>query len=143
MFISTSFFYVLLKCTIVCRYFDSDELRILLSMVRDEKFGAKKPATKLVGQYTEPITHVELSPPSSSSAASNQKHFVPIPAAAATSQPTTSNTRRELNNKHDTFKVEFETFRLLLTELTDWGKCQNVDLSEKLFRVNVCCGRRS
>lgn len=115
----------------MCRYFDSDELRLLLSMVRDEKFGAKKPVPKYAGQYTEPVTHVELSPPSSSSAA-NQKHFVPIPKAT-TSQPTV--VRRELTNKHDTFKVEFETFRVLLNELTDWGKCQNVDLSEKLFRV--------
>lgn len=115
-----------------------------MSIVRDEKFGAKKIVTKpLIDQYNEPITQVELSsiPAGASSAASNNsnrsKHnFVQIPSTTPQYCPPVV-VRRELNNKHDTFKVEFETFRLLLGELTDWGKCQNVDLSEKLFRVSA------
>lgn len=38
-------------------------------------------------------------------------------------------------NRYDTYKTTFETFKYLFVELTVWGKCQNVDLAEKLFRL--------
>lgn len=97
-------------------YFESDELRMLLSILRDEKLCPKKNFTKFI---EETVTPIDLD---------KKKNFdmFELNASAFVDQ----------FNKHDTFKVDFETFRLLLNELTEWGKCQSIDLAEKLFRVS-------
>lgn len=38
--------------------------------------------------------------------------------------------------KYEAYKVDFDTFRMLFSELTIWGKSHSIDLSEKLFRVS-------
>lgn len=38
--------------------------------------------------------------------------------------------------RHDSYKVDFDTFKMLFSELLPWGTCQNVDLADKLFRVS-------
>lgn len=96
--------------TLLYSYFDAEELRMLLSIVRDEKLCAKKQYTKMISDIALPIE-----------------------------VPTAENRRtdgiRNQMNKYETFRVDFDTFRLLLTELTEWGRCHNVVLAEKLFRV--------
>lgn len=44
---------------------------------------------------------------------------------------------RDPFNRYETYKVDYETFRILFNEITPWGRCQNVDLAEKLYRVSV------
>lgn len=39
-------------------------------------------------------------------------------------------------SKIDLYRVDYDIFCVLLRELTPWGKCKNVDLAEKLFRVS-------
>lgn len=89
---------------------------MLLSILRDEKLCPKKNLIKLI---EETVTPIEF----------NKKETLEA-------FEITASTLNDQNNKHDAFKVDFETFRLLLTELTEWGKCQTIDLSEKLFRVS-------
>ena len=84
---------------------------MLISIIRDEKFCTKKQAFKAT-MVAEMVTPVELS---ISPALMDRNSF--------------------LNSKSDSFRVDFDTFSLLLAELTEWGKCRTVDLAEKLFRV--------
>lgn len=101
------------------RYFDTEELRLLLSIIRDEKFDPKKNHAKQT-QQGEPITPIELS-----TSAGERKRFEILNA----------NVKKDPYSKFDSYKIDFDTFRLLMVQLTDWGKCQHVDLAEKLFRV--------
>lgn len=89
---------------------------MLFSILRDEKLCPKKNLTKSIEETVMPIEF-------------NKKETLEA-------FEITASTLNDQYNKHDTFKIDFETFRLLLTELTDWGKCQGIDLSEKLFRVS-------
>lgn len=98
-------------------YFDEEELRMLLSIIRDEKLCVKKHFTKN-SLISEPVTPVEIA-----SSFSLNDGF-----------QCTAGIRNSMD-KSDSFKVDFDTFRLLFTELTQWGKCHDVDLAEKLFRV--------
>uniref|UniRef100_A0A182SDC2 EF-hand domain-containing protein n=1 Tax=Anopheles maculatus TaxID=74869 RepID=A0A182SDC2_9DIPT len=43
--------------------------------------------------------------------------------------------KRFRDNRYDCFRVDYETFRKLFVDLTPWGHCQNIDVSEKLFRL--------
>lgn len=88
---------------------------MLLSILRDEKLCPKKNLTKF---HEETVTPIEF----------DKKLTLETYELTAT-------TLNDQYSKHDAFKVDFETFRLLLNELTEWGKCQSIDLSEKLFRV--------
>lgn len=83
---------------------------MLLSIIRDEKLCAKKQYTKMISDTVLPIE---------------------VPTAE---NRRTDGLRNQIN-KYETFRVDFDTFRLLLTELTEWGRCHNVVLAEKLFRV--------
>lgn len=96
-------------------YFEIDELRGLLSILRDEKLCPKKNFTKFIEETVTPIEFDKK----------DTLEMFEINAA----------TLSEQYSKHDAFKIDFDTFRLLLNELTEWGKCQSVDLSEKLFRL--------
>lgn len=98
------------------RYFETDELRGLLSILRDEKLCPKKNLVKLIEETVTPIEFDKK----------ETLEMFEINAA----------TLSEQYSKHDAFKIDFDTFRLLLNELTEWGKCQGIDLSEKLFRVS-------
>lgn len=89
---------------------------MLLSILRDEKLCPKKNVAKFI---EETVTPIEF----------NKKETLEMFEINAT-------TLNDQYNKQDAFKVDFETFRLLLNELTEWGKCQSIDLSEKLFRVS-------
>lgn len=89
---------------------------MLLSILRDEKLCPKKNVTKFI---EETVTPIEF----------NKMETLEMFEINAT-------TLNDQYNKQDAFKVDFETLRLLLNELTEWGKCQSVDLSEKLFRVS-------
>lgn len=90
---------------------------MLLSILRDEKLCPKRNFTKFI---EETVTPIEF----------NKKKTLEMYELNAT-------TLNDQYSKHDSFKIDFETFRLLLNELTEWGKCQSIDLSEKLFRVSV------
>lgn len=98
--------------TFLVSYFDAEELRMLLSILRDEKLCVKKQHTnRMISELAvQPVEH-ELNKRSSDGL-------------------------RPQINRYETFKVDFDTFHLLLTELTDWGRCQDIDLAEKLFRVS-------
>lgn len=89
---------------------------MLLSILRDEKLCPKKNLTKFIEETVMPIEF-------------NKKETLEAFELNAT-------TLNEQYNKHDSFKIDFETFRLLLNELTEWGKCHCIDLAEKLFRVS-------
>lgn len=62
--------------------------------------------------------------------------------------------------RYELYNVDFDIFKVLFAELTPWGRCTNVDLAEKLFRLMdkrevgyldfeqvvlalglICCGR--
>ncbi len=89
---------------------------MLLSILRDEKLCPKKNLTKSIEETVMPIEF-------------NKKETLEAFEINA-------ETLNDHYNKYDAFKIDFETFRLLLNELTEWGKCQSIDLAEKLFRVS-------
>lgn len=49
----------------------------------------------------------------------------------------TTPVRRNGGDKSELVRVEFDTFKLLLRELTTWGRCTQVDVAEKLFWVDI------
>lgn len=96
-------------------YFDREELRLLLSIIREEKMAFRKAhLQKLQAQVGEsPI-------------------LVPSPS------PTHVKLGFHEGNcsRAEAYGVDFETFRVLFYELTPWNSCVTIDLSEKLFRVS-------
>lgn len=83
---------------------------MLLSILRDEKLCTKK-------QHTN--------------------RMISEPAVQPIDHDKRADGLRPQLNKYETFKVDFDSFHLLLTELTDWGRCRRVNLAEKLFRVSL------
>lgn len=95
-------------------YFEPDELRMLLGIIREEKLTYRKAhQQKWYAQLSEIPIQVQLP------VDTTQK--LPFP---------------ELNcSRAEAYTVDYETFRVLFYELTPWRTCETVDLSEKLFRV--------
>ncbi|XP_053672142.1 TBC1 domain family member 9 [Anopheles nili] len=89
-------------------YFDGDELRMLLCYTKDEKISVKNRSRPTSVNSSEPVYDVLV--------LNDAK-------------------KRFRDNRYDCFRVDYETFRRLFVDLTPWGHCQNVDISEKLFRL--------
>uniref|UniRef100_A0A182Y2E3 Rab-GAP TBC domain-containing protein n=1 Tax=Anopheles stephensi TaxID=30069 RepID=A0A182Y2E3_ANOST len=89
-------------------YFDADELRMLLCYTKDEKISLKNRSRPTSVNGGEPVYDVTV--------LNDAK-------------------KRFRDNRYDCFRVDYETFRKLFVDLTPWGHCQNVDISEKLFRL--------
>lgn len=92
-------------------YFNNEELKLLVSIIREEKLYSRKNQPKTAN--CEPITPIDVS-------------LFDLNIK-----------KKDYNSLNETYKIDFDTFRVLFNELTPWGKCQNVDLAEKLFRVCV------
>lgn len=58
-------------------------------------------------------------------------------SSSSVSETETVLRKRFLDKKerYDMYNCDFEIFRILFNELTPWGKCQHIDLAEKLFRL--------
>lgn len=97
------------------RYFTEDELRMLLSLIRDEKMSTKQPGT--------PRTNKSFS------------SAVEVVVGSLETQFSATSLKMK-GDKCDMVRVEYDTFKLLLRELTPWGRCTQVDLAEKLFWVD-------
>ncbi|XP_058121840.1 TBC1 domain family member 9 [Anopheles ziemanni] len=89
-------------------YFDCDELRMLLCYTKDEKISLKNRSRPTSVSGGEPVYDVAV--------LNDAK-------------------KRFRDNRYDCFRVDYETFRKLFVDLTPWGHCQNIDISEKLFRL--------
>ncbi|XP_055625548.1 TBC1 domain family member 9 [Toxorhynchites rutilus septentrionalis] len=89
-------------------YFDAEELRMLLSYAKDEKINLKNCSRPTTMSGSEPVYDAAL--------LSDAK-------------------KRFRDNRYDCFRVDFETFRKLYSDLTPWGHVQNIDVAEKLFRL--------
>lgn len=102
------------------RYFTAEELHLLLQMIREEKMYFRR-RRNTCSEYSEATeTPIEL--------LESYEYINDIKKR--------SDFLRDPFNRYDAFKTSFDTFRTLFIELTVWGKCQNVDLAEKLFRVS-------
>lgn len=119
---------LLFKLFLFSRYFTAEELHLLLTMIREEKLNFRRRRTAC-SEYSESIeTPIEL--------LESYEYINDIKKR--------SDILRDPFNRYDAYKTSYETFRMLLVELTVWGKCQNVDLAEKLFRVifGLCCTKK-
>lgn len=92
-------------------YFSDEELRLILQLIREEKTRPQK-----LQQKSHEIPG----------------HEIPEFQYQRRSE---DGVIRDAYNKYENYKVDFDTFRMLFTELTHWGAVKNVDLSEKLFRL--------
>uniref|UniRef100_A0A7G3AIY4 Putative gtpase-activating protein vrp n=1 Tax=Lutzomyia longipalpis TaxID=7200 RepID=A0A7G3AIY4_LUTLO len=124
--------------------FSQDELRLLLSFIREEKLrNSRKSAAKPPTFQGEPVT--------------------PIETLFDDDSPKDPFTRRGMDVREprlEVYNVDLEIFKTLFTELSVWRECQGVDLAEKLFQLLdrrslgyldfeqviqglgvVCCGR--
>lgn len=99
-------------------YFDLEELKLLLRVIREEKMNSRRSMMSQAATLTNEI------PIESSLLGVNKSFKKDVPNI------------RDPYGRYDAYKVDFETFRVLFNELTPWGKCHNVDLAEKLFRVS-------
>uniref|UniRef100_A0A1L8DMP1 Rab-GAP TBC domain-containing protein n=1 Tax=Nyssomyia neivai TaxID=330878 RepID=A0A1L8DMP1_9DIPT len=100
-------------------YFTQDELRLLLSFIREEKLRNSRKSTAKPSTFQgEPVTPVE-------SLFDDDIFKYPL-------------TRRGLDVREprlEMYNVDLEIFKTLFTELTVWKRCQGVDLAEKLFQL--------
>lgn len=96
---------------------------MLLSFLRDEKMATKQSATQkaYITQSSE-SSGVEFAVGSFESG---------WPLAGSSTTP-----KMRGGDKCEMVRVEYETFKLLLRELTPWGRCTQVDVAEKLFWVS-------
>lgn len=97
-------------------YFEPDELRMLLGIIREEKLTYRKAhKQKMYAQLSEIPFQVQL-----------------------LLNPTQKLLLSEINcSRAEAYNVDYETFRVLFYELTSWRTCETIDLAEKLFRVNI------
>uniref|UniRef100_A0A1I8PL77 Rab-GAP TBC domain-containing protein n=1 Tax=Stomoxys calcitrans TaxID=35570 RepID=A0A1I8PL77_STOCA len=95
-------------------YFEKDELRLLLGIIREEKMAFRKAhLQKLQAQVGEsPILLPSASP---------SHHRLGFSEGNC--------------SRSEAYGVDFDTFRVLFYELTPWNTCVTVDLAEKLFRL--------
>lgn len=87
---------------------------MLLSLIRDEKMSTKQPATPKANKTFSSAVEVAVGSLDSQCSATSLK---------------------TKGDKCDMVRVDYDTFKLLLRELTTWGRCTQVDLAEKLFWV--------
>ncbi|EAT33625.1 AAEL014093-PA, partial [Aedes aegypti] len=87
-------------------YFDADELRMLLCYTKDEKLNLKNCSRQ--SSVAEPVYDASVLYDAK---------------------------RRFRDNRYDSFRVDFDTFRKLFGDLTPWGHVQSIDMAEKLFRL--------
>lgn len=102
--------------------FSSDELRLLLTIIKEEKCNQRMSGT---GTSRDP--NCEEMPVLSDDmvAASNSEMDIIL-------------RKRFLDQKerYEMYNVDYNVFKVLFSKLTPWGKCQTaVDLAEKLFRL--------
>lgn len=90
-------------------YFSDEELRLILHVIREDKTRPQKLQQK--------------------------SHEFPGESPEFHQRRSEDGLIRDPYNKYENYKVDFDTFRMLFTELTHWGAVKNVDLSEKLFRL--------
>uniref|UniRef100_A0A1B0B5L1 Rab-GAP TBC domain-containing protein n=1 Tax=Glossina palpalis gambiensis TaxID=67801 RepID=A0A1B0B5L1_9MUSC len=97
-------------------YFNSEELRMLLRIIREEKQAYRK-----AHQQKQQI-HVGESP---------------ILVQIAGDSPCRQKLALPEGNcsRAEAYSVDFDTYRVLFYELTPWRSCVTVDLAEKLFRL--------
>lgn len=95
-------------------YFDKEELRLLLGIIREEKLAFRK-------------AHLQK----------QQSHVGESPILVPSLSPTHQKVGFPENNcsRSEGYSVDFDTFRVLFYELTPWHSCTTVDLAEKVFRV--------
>lgn len=97
--------------------FSSDELRLLMTIIKEEKLNHRM----------------------SSNNESTDREEIPVLEAAsnAVSEIDVILRKRFLDQKerYEMYNVDYDVFKVLFTELTPWGKCQTVDLAEKIFRL--------
>lgn len=97
-------------------YFEPDELRMLLGIIREEKLTYRKAhQQKMYAQLSEIPIQVQL------------------PLNTTLKLPFS-----DVNcSRAEAYNVDYETFRVLFYELTSWRRCETIDLAEKIFRVNM------
>ncbi|XP_059613417.1 TBC1 domain family member 9 [Phlebotomus argentipes] len=100
-------------------YFTPDELRLLLSLIREEKLrSSRKSAMKAPAFQGEPVTPVET-----------------LFDEEALKDPFARKGMDVREPRLEMYNVDFEIFKTLFAELTLWKRCQAVDLAEKLFQL--------
>lgn len=101
--------------------FSYDELRLLLTIIKEEKRNQR-----LSGTTVQRDPSVEEMPAISDDV-----------TAATNSEMDVILRKRFLDQKerYEMYNVDFPVFKVLFSKLTPWGKCQTVDLAEKLFRL--------
>ncbi|KAL5292343.1 TBC1D8 family protein [Megaselia abdita] len=91
-------------------YFSDEELRLILQLIREDKTRPQKLQQK-------------------SHEMAGESPFIVTPRRSE------DGLIRDPYNKYENYKVDYDTFKMLFTELTHWGAAKNLDLSEKLFRL--------
>lgn len=99
-------------------YIDDEDLKMLLTIIREEKMNTRKFMQNRETLPGEAVSIVD----------DPEQEFRNVKKEA---------NNRDPYNRYDSYKVDFETFRVLFIELTQWGGCQTIDLAEKLFRVSL------
>ena len=101
------------------RMFSPEELRLLLTIIKEEKLTQHLTGTKAV--------------------ADSNCEEMPVLAedSTAASELDLMLRKRFLDQKerYEMYNVDYSVFKVLFTKLTPWGKCQTVDLAEKLYRL--------
>ena len=100
-------------------YFNNDELRALLGIIREEKMAFRK------AHMQKLQAHVSESP-------------ILVPSPSPTHQQRLGFPDNNCS-RSEAYSVDFDTFRVLFYELTPWRSCVTIDLAEKLFRVSLSC----
>lgn len=133
----------IVKSTRDTRDFTDDERRLLLALLREVKMSgrpltAAAAAAAKVAKVPEPFSEPIAAPVEMMVGADG----VALPSLLQPTMATpTTPTRRTATgaaigvDKCDLVRVELETFKMLVQELTTWGVCTKVDLAEKLFWV--------
>lgn len=97
--------------------FSSDELRLLMTIIKEEKLHRR------MSNNNESTDREEIPVLEGSNEVSEiidvilRKRFL------------------DQKERYEMYNVDYDVFKVLFTELTPWGKCQTVDLAEKLFRL--------
>ncbi|XP_055382539.1 TBC1 domain family member 9 [Condylostylus longicornis] len=90
-------------------FFTSEELRLFLMLIREEKTIRRK--------------HI------------NKSGIISIEDPILLPNNETSTETRDPYNKLDAYRTDFDIYKVLFYEITDWNKCVTIDLAEKLFRL--------
>lgn len=102
-------------------YFNNEELRSLLGIIREERMAFRK------AHLQKLQAHVSESP------------SIIVPSPSPTNQQQQQRFPDNNCSRSEAYSVDFDTFRVLFYELTPWRSCVTIDLAEKLFRVSLLC----